>query len=89
MPSKKLPASVTDVTVRILTSIRDEIHELRADSNARFESLEQRLGTLETTTARGFEAVTARLEHIRDFTGERWRDHERRIRRLEARSASR
>jgi DNA anti-recombination protein RmuC len=52
-------------------------------------SLERRIDAFESTTARGFEAVTARLESLRDFSGERWRDHERRIRKLETRPASR
>jgi hypothetical protein len=97
MATKKREGNVTDVTVAILRNIRDElkdlrsirdelrelrveVHELRVDTNERFEALE-------STTARGFEAVTARIEHLRDFSGERWRDHERRIRRLEARSS--
>ena len=56
---------------------------------SRVSSLESRFDALEVTTARGFEAVTLRLENIRDLSGERWRDLERRVRRLEAKGASR
>jgi hypothetical protein len=97
---KKSDGKVADLTVTILKEIRDEmrgmreemreelgsvrgeIHDLRTETNERFVALE-------STTARGFEAVTARLEHLRDFAGERWRDHEERIRRLEARAGGR
>jgi hypothetical protein len=68
------------VTVAILRNIRDEIHGLREEMNTRFVALE-------SATARGFEAVTARLEHLRDFSGDKWRDHERRIRKLEQRAS--
>jgi hypothetical protein len=64
MATKKHERSVTDVTVAILRSIRDElrelrveVHELRVDTNARFDALE-------STTARGFEAVNARLDEV-------------------------
>jgi hypothetical protein len=89
MASKKRGGEVVNLTVSILRSIRDELRELNERVDQRFGALEQRLGALESTTARGFEAVTVRLENIRDFSGERWRDHERRIRRLEARAAPR
>jgi hypothetical protein len=59
--------------------MREEIGGLRAEMRV----LNDRVTTLEATTARGFVAVTARLENLRDFSGELWRDHERRIRRLE------
>jgi hypothetical protein len=98
MAAKKRGGEVENLTVVILREIRDEIRELRADTNARFAevdhhlgSLDQRVGslekglaTLEATTARGFEAVTARLENLRDFSGELWRDHEQRLRKLES-----
>ena len=92
-------SSLADVTVEILKGIRDEIAGLRKDTNLRFGGLEGEIrelrtemhelrsdiDSLETATIRGFEGVAARLENIRDFAGERWRDHEERIRRLEAR----
>jgi hypothetical protein len=81
---------VVDVTVEILKGIREEIRELRKDTNARFEALETATTRLETATIQGFEGVHARLEitnrrldHLIDFAGERYRDHEERLRRLE------
>jgi hypothetical protein len=85
MAAKKSSGEVVNLTVSILRNIRDELREL----NGRIGVVEQRLGTLESTTGRGFEAVTARLENIRDFSGERWRDLERRVRKLEGRLAPR
>jgi hypothetical protein len=41
--------------------------------------------SLEHAPARGFEAVTRRLEHIVELSGERWRDREGRWRRIEER----
>jgi archaellum component FlaC len=63
--------------------------------DARFERMEGRLEALEAglrrverEAARGFEAVSARIDHLLDFSGERWRDHEERLRRLEDRLRS-
>ena len=89
-----------DLTVRILRQIRDTVRDLgeridllRIETGARFEVVEERLGSLEhaTTsleraTASGFRQVTARIENLRDVAGERWRDHERRLRALETSS---
>ena len=57
-----------------LQGVKDEVQQL----NTRVDSLERE-------TARGFEAVTRRLEHIADFSGERWREHEGRLRKIEER----
>lgn len=57
--------------------LRGDLNELRGDVNARFDGLER-------ATVAGFEGVHHRLEAIRDIAGDHWRDHEDRIRRLEA-----
>ncbi|MFH2010914.1 MAG: hypothetical protein ABI333_30220 [bacterium] len=44
---------VTDITVEILTSIREELRGLRQDTNARFEQMDQR-----------FERMDQRFERI-------------------------
>ena len=85
MAAKKSSGEVVNLTVSILRNIRDELREL----NGRIGGVEQRLGTLESTAGRGFEAVTARLENICDFSGERWRELEKRVRKLENRLVSR
>ena len=55
-------------------------------------ALQASLDSLEHETIRGFQGVhkrlddvTGRLENLRDFSGERWRDHETRLERLEQR----
>ena len=58
--------------------------DARFDGNDdRFDSLESHLGALENVTITGFANVNARLDHPIEFSGERWRDHEDRIRDLE------
>jgi hypothetical protein len=41
--------AASDVTVEILKDIRDEIRELRVDSNGRLDTVTQRLDTVGTT----------------------------------------
>lgn len=79
---------IPSLTLKILQDLRAEMRttNTRLESlETRFMSLETRFASLEHTTALGFERVTERLEHLRDFAGERYRDHEERISKLEAR----
>ena len=66
----------------------ERFESLERATDERFESLErvtnERFESLERVTIRGFEAVTGRLENLRDIAGDRWRDHEARITRLES-----
>lgn len=73
---------VANLTVQILKGIRsdlaalsDRIDETNARLKAGFDQLGQRL-----------ERVEGRLDHVVDFIGERYRDHEKRIRRLEVKA---
>jgi methyl-accepting chemotaxis protein len=69
-----------------LQEVRDGVQEVRAglqEVRAEIRVLREDIESLETATIRGFEGVSARLDHIVEFSGERWRDHEDRIRRLE------
>jgi len=82
----------TDLTIEILKGIREEgrkTNERLEQTNARLESgltdLSRRVGALEKATVDGFVAVTARLEHLRDFAGERYREPEQRLSRVETR----
>ena len=80
MPGKKRggngDGTVADITVEILRGIREELRMLREDTNARF-------ATLERATVEGFAKLESRFDHLLDFAGERYRDHEERIRILE------
>ena len=67
--------------------LRGELHGLhgRLDGvETRLGAVETRLSSIERATASGFRQVTARLENLRDTSGERWRDSDRRLRALEA-----
>jgi hypothetical protein len=63
----------------------DEQRKTNERLDAGFARLSDRIDTLEKATVQGFVAVTARLEHIRDFAGERYRDHETRLQTVEKR----
>lgn len=80
-----LRAGFAGVTVRL-----DTLNERVDGLNGRVDGLSRRVDGLERATIAGFEGVHRRLEHldtglegIRDIAGERWRDHEDRIRKLE------
>jgi hypothetical protein len=80
-----------NLTVRVLQGIRQDLQALRVDVNTRLDGLNdrvdglsERVNGLERATIAGFEGVHRRLEAIRDLAGDHWRDHEARIRRLEA-----
>jgi len=66
--------SMSDLTVEILKDIRAELRKQGGDLAGLRVEMRERLDTL-----------TARIENIRDFAGERYRDHEERLRGLEQR----
>jgi hypothetical protein len=79
---KRGNGKVEDITVQILSDIRDEIRELRDAqrlTNARLE-------TLERATVTGFAELRVRFDHLLEFAGDRYNDHEQRIRALEQRA---
>ncbi|MBI2894265.1 MAG: hypothetical protein HYY06_12000 [Deltaproteobacteria bacterium] len=83
---------VVDLTVEILREIRDalggtneRLERLEKTTNDRFQRLETRLERLEVATVKGFKDLRSRLDNLLDFAGERYRDHEERIRTLEQR----
>lgn len=51
---------VRDITVEILISIRDEIKNLRSDTNLRFEQMDKRFEQMD----KRFELMNERLLHI-------------------------
>jgi predicted nucleic acid-binding Zn-ribbon protein len=53
--------NVKDITVEILISIRDEIRELREDTNKRFEQMDRRFEQMD----RRFEQMEKQLQHIK------------------------
>ncbi|MEK6606070.1 MAG: hypothetical protein AABZ30_00245 [Myxococcota bacterium] len=67
---KQTNGGVVDLTVEILRDIRAEIRE----SN-------QRLGRVE----HGLTEIRSRFDHLLGFVGDRYRDHEKRLRSLEQR----
>ncbi|MFN3481170.1 MAG: hypothetical protein ACK415_12415 [Thermodesulfovibrionales bacterium] len=58
---------VRDITVEILISIRDEIKNLRADTNSRFEQMDKRFEQMDKRFEqmdKRFELMNERLLHI-------------------------
>lgn len=58
---------VRDITVEILTSIRDEIRFLREDTNKRFEQMDRRFEQMDRRFEqmdRRFEQMDIRFQHI-------------------------
>lgn len=88
---RDLRNAVTERFESLERSTNTRFESLERSTNARFESLERstnaRFESLERVTALGFQRVTERLEHLRDFAGDRYRDHEARIIGLEQRMA--
>jgi predicted nuclease with TOPRIM domain len=64
--------------------LRGEVGELRG-LRGDVAQLRGAVAELRAATATGFRLLTARLENLRDVAGARFRDHERRLRTLEAR----
>ena len=75
-----------DLTVAILRSIRDELTSLRRELRGEMSELRGEMRTGFAEVHSGLATVTARLENIRDLAGDKWRDHEHRIKRLERRA---
>ena len=80
--TKRGNGKVVDVTVRILTQIRDEIRGLREE----FVELRGEFVELRRETREGLAAVNARLENLRDLAGDRYRSLDSRVRVLEERA---
>lgn len=72
---------VYDLTVEILKSIREELRGVREEVTHLREEMR---AELRGVNAR-LDGTNARIDNLIEFTGERWRDHEQRIRRLEKR----
>jgi len=59
---------IKDMTLEVLVSIRDEIRELRADTNKRFEQMDKRFERIESDISqikRGIDQIVTRFE--RDY----------------------
>ena len=81
MARKSTNGSVADITVEILKDIRTELRALKKTTAEGFAAMN---GRLDATNGR-LDTVVARLENLRDPAGDRYRDHEDRIRTLERR----
>ena len=57
---------ITDLTLEVLVSIRDEIKGLRADTNRRFEQMDRRFEQMD----RRFEQMDKRFERMEEDIGQ-------------------
>jgi len=64
---------IHDITIQVLRSIRDEVAGMRQDMSTELGQVNQRLGRLE-----------ARFDNLLEFAGDRYREHEERIRACES-----
>jgi hypothetical protein len=81
---KRGDGKVVDLTVEILREIRDQLRL----TNKRLEGVEKRLERLEKlqiATVAGLNDLSSRFDNLLEFAGDRYRDHEQRIRALEQR----
>jgi hypothetical protein len=96
VPKKRGNGDIASPTVEILQGIRadlgglrQEIVQLREETTPGVAQLREEhrrdLEALEHATIRGFEGVARRLDDLIDISGDRYRDHEARIVRLEER----
>jgi hypothetical protein len=74
-----------DITPTILQQIRDDLRELRRDTNERFDRVNQRFDELSTSVNRRFDDVNVRFDNLILAAGAGRGDHERRLVRLESR----
>ena len=87
---------MTDLTIKVLIEIRDEIRELRQDTNVRFERVERRFEGMEMRQAESevriateIVAVASAVHELKDAFLEERRltarvdDHEQRLQALE------
>ncbi|MBI5496707.1 MAG: hypothetical protein HY904_16960 [Deltaproteobacteria bacterium] len=70
-----------DLVVEILRDIRKELQAL----NGRVDGLSGRVDDLAHETAKGFADLSMRFDNLLEFSGDRYRDHEKRIHRIEKR----
>ena len=75
---------VVDLTVEILKDIRNEIR----GTNERLSRLEEGMNRRLDEVNGRLDHLNTRVDHLIDFTGKMWRDHERRIRKIERTSVS-
>jgi hypothetical protein len=78
---KRGNGEVYDLTVEILKSIREELRGVRTEV---IQLREEMRAELRGVNAR-LDGTNARIDNLIEFSGERWRDHEQRLRRLERR----
>ncbi len=75
MPGKR-DDNVKNLTVEILKQIRAELSGLRGE-------MRDEIGGLREEQKSGFRELRDRFDHLLEFAGDRYRNHERRIRALE------
>ncbi|MBI2896691.1 MAG: hypothetical protein HYY06_24245 [Deltaproteobacteria bacterium] len=83
---KRGNGKVADLTVEILREIRDQLQL----TNKRLEKVEKRLESLEklqVATVAGLNDLRSRFDNLLEFAGDRYRDHEQRLRALEQRAS--
>jgi len=73
---KRGNGEVHELTIEVLKGIRSEISKLREETRGDTRKLREEMH-------RGFGAVTSRIDHLVEFSGDRWRDHEERLTRIE------
>lgn len=81
---EKVEMAVVETNVR-LEKVAEALGARIDATNARLERVERSLGAFQKATVKGLGEVKSRLDHLVEFTGERYRDHEERIRTLEER----
>lgn len=81
---KRGNGKVVDVTIDILRQIRDHLRKLEKAAERTNQRLE-RLEKLQVATVAGLNDLRSRFDHFLDFAGDKYRDHEERIRVLEQR----
>jgi hypothetical protein len=59
-----------------------DVHDLTVEI---LRSIRDEIRAMREEMRVGFHGVQARIDNLVEFTGERWRDHEQRLRRLERR----
>ena len=90
---KRGNGEVHDLTIEILKGIRGELVKLREENvqlreemHRGFELLSSRIDGVSKRVdgvSRRIDGVSSRMDHLVEFSGERWRDHEERLTRIE------
>jgi hypothetical protein len=66
-----------------VVQLRGEVVQLGHDMGGEVAKLREENQATRRATVKGFDAVTQRIDHLIDFSGERWRDHEGRLKKIE------